>query len=105
MQLRSLLGAVSLVCLPLAAACGGSEDKSEADIREGLSASLQRNADDDIDAETADCYADAIIDELGVEAIRDVDLSDEAPRGEFAQDITDAASTADATCQPSASGG
>ena len=104
MRLFSRFGAVVACVLILGlTACGGEGDKSAADIEQDLSASLQ-NARDDLDGETADCYAEVIIDEIGVQALKDVDLSDDDPPGDLDQDIASAALRADAECELSGSG-
>lgn len=98
-----LLGAAAALCLTFGAACGGEGERSEADIKEDLSASLQEGPEG-LDEETADCYADVTIEEVGIEEIRDVDLTDDEPTGEMREAIAEAASIAATECDPSRSG-
>lgn len=98
-----LCAAATALILFTGSACGGADEKSEAEIRDDLSASLQQSGTD-LDDETADCYADAIIDELGIEAIREVDLADSAPDGALDDDIAAAALNANEACTIAASG-
>lgn len=105
MQRSPLLGAaVALVLTIGVAACGDAKEKSAADIKKDLSARLQESRNE-LDEKTADCYADAIFAEIGIEKLRDVDLSDDEPKGDLADDIAAAASRADTECDPSGSGG
>ncbi len=96
MQRPAALGAL---CLALtAAACGGGgDDRSEADIKTDLSESLQSGVDD-LDAEAADCFAQLVIDEVGLDELRDVDLSADQPPAEIQDDITAAATRAAEEC-------
>lgn len=101
MPLRAVTGAAVGVALILgASACAGSDDKSEADIKKELSATLRGDESSGLDTDTADCFAQAIIDEVGVERLRDVDLSADAPPPELATDIAAAAATAAEKCSP-----
>lgn len=100
-----LASVIALMLTTGAAACSDAKEKSAADIKKDLSASLQRNRDE-LNEETAECYADAIIAELGIEKLREVDLSDDEPKGGLDEDIAAAAaSRADTECDPSGSGG
>ena len=105
MRRSSLIGAAAALFLILAAAgCGDGGGDSEADIRADLSKTLQ-GGEDGLDEETADCFADIIIDEVGVEELKDVDLSAEEPPAEIQDEITAAAGRAVDECDISASGG
>jgi hypothetical protein len=62
------------------AACGDDDSGSEADIKAKISDQLAE--DGTLDEETADCFADVIVDEIGADALKDVDFSsDEPPEG------------------------
>jgi len=105
MRPPAFLGTAGCACLIiLMGACTGTEDKDEAEVQEDLSTSLQRNRDG-LDEETADCYAEAIIEELGMDVLREVDLSDDEPEAGLDEDIAAAASRADDRCRSTASGG
>lgn len=95
----------ALLCAGIAAslslaACGGGGDKSEADIRADLSSSL-RQGNDNLDQETSDCYADLIIEEVGLDGLRDVNLTDDRPEGDVADQIAAAAQRAGEECSGS----
>jgi hypothetical protein len=106
MRRTPLLGAAALLCLGFAAtACGGdSGDKSEADLVDELSETLQGEGGG-LDAEAADCYAAIIVDEVGVDALKDVDLTADQPPEELQDDITAAAVRAADECDLSGIGG
>ena len=95
------IGALAL-CLALGtAACGSSgNDKSEADIKKELSATLQSSAGGSIDKATADCFAGLVIDQVGVEELNKVDLSASEPPAELRDKITKAAARVAAECPP-----
>jgi len=97
MQRTRLLGVAASLCLVLgAAACsGGKDDESKADIVDDMSATFQDNG---LDAETADCQAAAVVDEIGVDALKDVDLSAEQPPEEMRDELTAAAAHATDEC-------
>ena len=89
MRRFSVLGAAAALLLT-AAACGSSEDElSAADIKTELSANFQ-SGEDGLTKEQADCYADLIIEEAGVDTLKDIDLSAETPPAEI-QDAVAAA--------------
>jgi len=95
---RSLPGAVACLCLALVVAgCGGGGEESEADIKRDISETLQRG-DDGLDEGTADCFADLVIDEAGLEELRDLDLSADAPPVELQDEIAAAAQRAVDEC-------
>lgn len=82
--------------------CGGTKDKSEADIKKELSATLQSSAGGSIDKATADCFAGLVIDQVGVKELNKVDLSASEPPAELRDEITKAAARVATEC-PSAS--
>lgn len=90
MRRFSVLGAAA-VLLITAGACGSSNDKlSEADIKAELSTNFQSGGDG-LTKEQADCYADLLIEEAGVDKLKDIDLSADTPPAEI-QDAVAAAS-------------
>jgi hypothetical protein len=95
---RSLLLGAAALCLLGASACAGGGEDSEEDIRDDLIDTFQRG-DDGLDEATADCFAEVVIDEVGLEALRDVDLSDDEPAGEVQEEIAAAALRAEDECR------
>jgi hypothetical protein len=103
MSRPSVLGAAALCLLVGLAACGGNQEESEEDIKAQLVESYQDGAG--YSDEQAGCYADIVIDEIGIERLRDVDLAAEAPTGALRDDISAAAIRAEDECDlPSSSG-
>jgi hypothetical protein len=93
-------GVAAAVCLSLlfTVACSSDEaDKSAEEIRRDLVGSLQAG-DPDLDDQKAGCFVDAIVDEVGLERLREVDLADRAPEGGLDQDIVTAAIGAAEEC-------
>ncbi len=97
MRRLPLLGAAACLALVTTACGGGDDDKSRADVKEELSRSLQAGGSG-FDAEAADCFADIVIDEVGLDEMRDVDLSADEPPVELQDDITAAAQRAADEC-------
>ena len=76
---KALATMASLCVLLGAAACGGKE-QSEDEIVDDLSASLQAGGDDGLsDPEVADCVAEIVVDEIGLDAARDITAADPEP--------------------------
>jgi hypothetical protein len=98
MQRTRLLGVAVSLCLVLGAtACGGNKgDESKDDLVGDISESLQANG---VDADVADCQAAAIVDDLGFDALKDIDLSAEQPPEELQDDFTAAAARASEDCE------
>lgn len=72
-----LATAAAVVLLTLGACAGGSKGaKSEDDIHESLSTHFKA---DGFTAEQADCYADLVIDEVGVDALKSAEVGDKEP--------------------------
>lgn len=85
-----------------AAACGGDDGDSEAELKDQLTGMLERAGR--IAPDAADCYADIVIEDVGVEELQDVDLSATVP-GELAEEIAAATKRADEECDlPSSDG-
>lgn len=97
MRSRSVVSAAASLCLVLgAAACAGDDGESEDELVEQLSETLQ--ADGEFDQETADCFAEVVVDEVGVEELQDVDLSADEPSPELQEAIAAAALSATEEC-------
>ena len=93
-------GVAAAVCLSLLStvACSSdAEDKSAEEIRRDLVRSLQAG-DGNMDDQTAECFVDELVDEVGLERLREVDLADRAPEGGLDQDIVTAAIGAAEEC-------
>lgn len=99
MRRTPLLGAAFSLCLVVVAGCsgGGKDDKSEADVKKDLSAELQSNGDG-FSKDTADCFAQLLIDEIGAKKLQDVDLSAKKPPAEIKDEIAVAAVKASTEC-------
>lgn len=84
----ALLAAAALVVG--LAACGDDDGgSSEADTKAKISEQLAE--DGTLDEETADCFADVIVDEIGAEKLEDVDFSSEEPPEELQAEFAAAA--------------
>jgi hypothetical protein len=96
MRRSALLSAAAPLSL-LLVACAGGGDESEADITADISQTLQGDAVG-LDEETADRCAEIIVDEVGVEALKDLDLSAEVPPEELQEEIVAAAARGAEEC-------
>lgn len=98
MQRAARLGAIALLApLAVLSACaGGSDDRSAEDIQADMAAQLE---DSDLDAPTAECVAEVVVESIGVEELQDVDFSAEEPPEDLQQDITTAALAAIDECE------
>ena len=104
MRFAPLLRAAASLCLVVgAAACGGDDAESKEDLTKDVSEALQ-NGGDGFDKKTADCYADIVIEEAGVEELQDVDLTADEPPEELQDHIAAAVVRATDQCDPAASG-
>jgi hypothetical protein len=93
-----VLGAAASLCLVLTlAACGGSDEESEEDLVDQLSETLQSGSAG-FDAEAADCFAEIVVDEVGVDELRDVDLGADEPPEELQDEIAAATVRAAEEC-------
>jgi len=76
--------------------CGGADEPSTADVKADVSAQLVETG---LEGDQADCFADVVVDELGVDNVRDVDFSaDEPPKGQE-EEFAAAAVKAIAACE------
>ena len=93
-----VLGAALLAAALVVGGCGGAnQDKSDADLTADLATALQA-ADADLGDEAATCWAEVILDEVGADAVRDLDLTSDAPPAELEDDLARAGQAARATC-------
>jgi hypothetical protein len=88
MRRTSLLGVAAALVL-LLTACGsdgdsGTDDRGE--LVDELSATLQED-DNGLTDDEADCVAGVIVDEVGVDTLKDVDLSADTPPEELQEEI------------------
>lgn len=93
-----VLGAALLGAALVTGGCSGaSDDKSDADLTSDLATAL-RAADPSLAAVAATCWAEVILDEVGADAVRDLDLTSDAPPAELEDDFARAALAARTTC-------
>ena len=98
MRSASLLGAAVSLCLVVApAACGGEDAESEEDMVNQVSETLQGGGEG-FDEETADCFAQIVVDEVGIEELRDVELTADEPPEELQDEFAAAAVRAGEEC-------
>ena len=71
--------------------------ESEEDLVDELSETLQSGGEG-FDEETADCFAEIVVDEVGVEELQDVDLTADEPPEELQDEIAAAAVRAAEEC-------
>jgi hypothetical protein len=77
-------------------ACGGDDGGSEADIKSEIADQLAE--DGTLDRETADCFAQVIVDEIGADKLKDVDFSSDEPPEDLQEEFTGAAVKAIDAC-------
>lgn len=98
-----LLSAVAVVgVLVGTSACGGQDDLTKADYVEQVADTLQNGG---YDADQAECVATLVVDELGVERLKDVELTADTPEGDLQDLITAAAVAAADECDLPGRGG
>lgn len=98
MQRAARYGAIAPLAALLAvlsACAGGSDDRSAEDIQADIAAQLEEGGKDE---PTAECVAEVVVAEVGVDELSDVDFSDEEPPAELQEDITRAALAAIDEC-------
>jgi hypothetical protein len=83
--------------LTLGACGGGASDPSEAEIKADLVAAAQEGENGLTEAQ-AECYADLVIEEVGVEALKDVDIGADDPPEEIQDALATAAVRAQDEC-------
>ena len=93
-----LLGAVLLGAALLTGACAGAgEERTDAELADDVAGAL-RAADPSLSADAADCWAEVIVEEVGGDALRDLDLTSDAPPEELEEDFARAAMAARDDC-------
>lgn len=99
MHRSPLAGAAAAVALLLSlTACGSAgSDPDEAEIKADL-VSRAQEGDDGLTEPQAECYADLIIDEVGVDRLNDVDLGADEPPEDIQDDLANAAARAIDDC-------
>ena len=101
MRRTPLLGATVALCLVFGAAACGSDSAEGDDTRDAmvddLSDTLQEG-DELLTDDEADCLAGVIIDEIGVDELKDVDLTADTPPEELREQITAAQPIASEEC-------
>ena len=86
MPRTSLLAAAAVLCLALGSGCsGGGNEETESDITDDLSAQLQER--DGFDADEADCYAEIVVDEVGADNAKDLEVNDSEPPEELEEEL------------------
>ena len=101
---KALAAAASLCLLVGVASCGGEDGESEEELVDELSETLQSGGQG-FDQEAADCFAEIVVDEVGVEALQDVDITADEPPEEMQDDIARATVRAADECDLSSGGG
>jgi len=98
MRRTSALAAAASLCLLLgAAACAGDEGESEEELVDQISKTLQSGGDG-FDEKTADCFAEILVDEVGVEAMQDIDVTADDPPEDSQEEIAAATLRAEDEC-------
>lgn len=79
-------------------ACGSDDDSggSDADVKSEIAEQLAE--DGTLDQETAECFADVIVDEIGADELEDVDFSAEEPPEGLQEEFASAAMKAIDEC-------
>jgi hypothetical protein len=107
MRRTSLLGVAAALVL-LLTACGSDSDSGKDDrgeLVDELSATLQED-DNGLTDDEADCVAGVIVDEVGVDTLKDVDLSADTPPEDLQEEIAAAWDLTPEECDiPPISGG
>lgn len=91
-RFRSVLVASSIVLV--LAGCGEAD---EGETTERLADQLVESAG--FTAEQADCFAEALVDELGEDEVKDIELSADEPEKGFDEELVAATETASTKCE------
>jgi len=78
-------------------ACSQSDDPNAEELEKDISEEL-RDVNSGLTKADADCYAGVIVDEVGVDAVNDIDFSADEPDEDDAEALAAAAITARQTC-------
>lgn len=101
MRRTPLLGAAALLCaLSFTTACGGGGD-SGGQTKEEMVKELSENVQADgqgLSKKDADCYAEVVVDEIGVKKLKGVDLSADSPPEALKDDIAKAVTKVNEVC-------
>ena len=92
--------AVALLAALVLPACSSGDDSPE-DVRAGLSEELQEQLG--LDDEEADCFTDLLIEEIGIEELKDIDVSAAEPPEGLQGELTAASLAAIEECDIDAS--
>lgn len=91
---RTMLSALAALVVTLAA-CGGGGGDSEAEIKVKVADQLAENG---LDKKDSTCFAGVLVDEIGVDKLKDVDFSSDEPPAGLEAEFTAAALKALTTC-------
>ena len=98
MRRTKAVTAVASLCLVLGAAgCGGKDGESKEDLVRDISSTLQSDGEG-FTKEQSDCFAEIVVDEAGVKALQDVDISADDPPKAIQDDIAKATVRAKDEC-------
>ena len=98
MRRTKALAAAASLCLVIGVTgCGGSDGESEEELVDEISETLQSGGEG-FDEEQSDCFAEIVVDEVGVDALQDVDISGEDPPEEIQEGIAEATIRATEEC-------
>ena len=99
MRRSTALAITGLLCVLLlgGAACGGENKASEEDLVADISRTLQSGSEP-LDEDTADCFAEVIVEEIGVDDLQDVEIRSNEPPEEMQTAIAEATIRANEQC-------
>jgi len=104
MRPSKAVAAAAALCLVLGAAgCGGQQEESEDDIVADIAETL-RSGSQELDQEQAECFAQLVVDEIGLEKARDIKVSEDEPSEEQQVAIAKATIRAQDKCDLSTPG-
>jgi hypothetical protein len=84
-----MLGTTASLCLLVGAVgCSGGNEPSKDETVDELSETLQAGG---VEEDAADCMAEKIVDEVGVDEVNDLDLTADEPSAELQDEIAAAA--------------
>jgi hypothetical protein len=96
MRRTPLLGAAS-VCLLLVGTACSADDPTEAEVEDDISAAL-RSGDEALTEEEAGCWAAIVVEEVGLDELNDMNVSDDEPTPELEEAIATGAVRAEDEC-------
>lgn len=92
-KLRMLVGSFAVAAL---VGCGSGGGSSRSEIETKVAAQL---TEEGLTAKEAACFAKVLVDEIGVDKLKDVDFSADAPPAELQDDIISASTKALSDCK------